>query len=215
MTGYDAPSAYGGRDEEALKSRQRADQRATSKDVRAETPQCAKAAARSNSPRTGKAEEFAQLARELGEALERQTATTEVLQVINSSHGDLQPVFQTMLANAVRLCQATFGVLWLAEGDRFRSVASDHFAVLLGKSGPGAVVTGDLIHSPLQARYPELSCKPDYDRQQAARTRRAFLERFCDSGTLCCTAHFPSPSVGHIARWGDGFRCETVEATAR
>ena len=82
-----------------------------------------KAGARSNSPPTGKAEEFAQLARELGEAIERQTATTEVLQVINSSYGDLQPVFQTMLAKAVRLCQATFGVLWLAEGDRFRSVA--------------------------------------------------------------------------------------------
>ena len=63
---------------------------------------------------------------------------------------------------------------------------ADHFAVLLGKSGAGAVVSGDLIHSPLQARYPELSCKPDYDRQKAARTRRAFLERFCDSGTLCC-----------------------------
>jgi glyoxylase-like metal-dependent hydrolase (beta-lactamase superfamily II) len=91
----------------------------------------------------------------------------------------------------------------------------DHFAVLLGKSGSGAVVTGDLIHSPLQARYPELSCKPDYDRQQAARTRRAFLERFCDSGTLCRAAHFSSPSVGHIARWGDGFRCATVEAIAR
>jgi glyoxylase-like metal-dependent hydrolase (beta-lactamase superfamily II) len=92
----------------------------------------------------------------------------------------------------------------------------DHFAVLLGKSGstsgPGAVVTGDLIHSPLQARYPEISCKPDFDPQQAATTRRAFLERFCDSGTLCCTAHFPSPSVGHIARWDDGFRCEPVEA---
>ena len=82
-----------------------------------------KAAARSSSPPTGKAEEFARLARELGEAIERQTATTEVLQVINSSCGDLQPVFQTMLAKAVRLCQATFGVLWLAEGDRFRSVA--------------------------------------------------------------------------------------------
>jgi glyoxylase-like metal-dependent hydrolase (beta-lactamase superfamily II) len=91
----------------------------------------------------------------------------------------------------------------------------DHFAVLLGKSGRDAVVTGDLIHSPLQARYPELSCKPDHDREQAARTRRAFLERFCDSETLCCAAHFPSPSVGHIARWGDGFRCETVEAIAR
>jgi glyoxylase-like metal-dependent hydrolase (beta-lactamase superfamily II) len=94
----------------------------------------------------------------------------------------------------------------------------DHFAVVLGKSGPksgpGAVVTGDLIHSPLQARYPEISCKPDYDPKQAAQTRRAFLERFCDSGTLCCTAHFPSPSVGHIVRWGDGFRCEPVAAVA-
>ena len=91
----------------------------------------------------------------------------------------------------------------------------DHLAVLLGKSGPVAVVTGDLIHSPLQARYPELSCKPDFNPQQAASTRRAFLERFCDSGTLFCTAHFPSPSVGNIVRWSDGFRCETVEAAAR
>jgi glyoxylase-like metal-dependent hydrolase (beta-lactamase superfamily II) len=95
----------------------------------------------------------------------------------------------------------------------------DHCAVVLGKSdlksGPGAVVTGDLIHSPLQARYPEISCSPDYDQQQAATTRRAFLERFCDTGTLCCTAHFPSPSVGHIVRWGDGFRCEPLTALAR
>ena len=82
-----------------------------------------KAVARSNSLTAGKAEEFARLVRELGEALERQAATTELLQVINSSYGDLQLVFQTMLASAVRLCQATFGVLWLAEGNRFRSVA--------------------------------------------------------------------------------------------
>jgi hypothetical protein len=76
-------------------------------------------------------------------------------------------------------------------------------------------MTCDLIHSPLQARYPELSCKPDYDRRQAAQSRRAFLERFCDSGALCCAAHFPSPSVVNITRWRDGFRCETVEAIAR
>ena len=50
----------------------------------------------------------------------------------------------------------------------------------------------------------------DFDRDLQARTRRAFLERFCDTGTLCCTAHFPSPSAGRIAPWGEGFRCDPV-----
>jgi signal transduction histidine kinase len=63
------------------------------------------------------------LARELAEAREQQTATSEVLQVISSSPGVLEPVFEAVLANAVRLCAAKFGTLWLAEGDRFRSVA--------------------------------------------------------------------------------------------
>ena len=43
---------------------------------------------------------------------------------------------------------------------------------------------------------------------QASTPRRAFLERYCDTSTLCCTMHFPSPSVGYIKRWGAGFRCE-------
>jgi glyoxylase-like metal-dependent hydrolase (beta-lactamase superfamily II) len=73
-----------------------------------------------------------------------------------------------------------------------------------------AVFSGDLIHSPLQARYPEMSMKFDVDQAAAAKTRRSFLERYCDTDTLCCTAHFPSPSVGRIRRWGDGFSCEAV-----
>ncbi len=82
----------------------------------------------------------------------------------------------------------------------------DHFAVALGRRGDKAVLTGDLIHSPLQARYPELVMRVDYDKKQAVETRRRFLERYCDSETLCCTMHFPSPSVGHIRRWAEGFR---------
>jgi glyoxylase-like metal-dependent hydrolase (beta-lactamase superfamily II) len=85
----------------------------------------------------------------------------------------------------------------------------DHFAVCLGRGGDRAVITGDLIHSPLQARYPELVMRSDHDPRQAATTRRRFLERFCDSDTLCCTAHFPSPSIGYLKRWGEGFRLET------
>ena len=86
----------------------------------------------------------------------------------------------------------------------------DHFAVALGRGADRAVVTGDLIHSPLQAKYPELSMRIDYDAAQGVASRRAFLEKYCDTDTLCCTAHFPSPSAGHIKRWGEGFRCEMV-----
>src|SRR5262245_694407 len=62
-------------------------------------------------------------ARELSESLERQTATSEVLGVISRSPGELAPVFQTMLANATRICEAKFGNLFLCEGDEFRLVA--------------------------------------------------------------------------------------------
>ena len=67
--------------------------------------------------------ENTRLLNELRESLERQTATSEVLSVISSSPGQLEPVFQAMLANASRLCEASYGALWLCEGDAFRTAA--------------------------------------------------------------------------------------------
>jgi signal transduction histidine kinase/DNA-binding response OmpR family regulator len=65
-----------------------------------------------------------QRTRELAESLEQQTATSDVLRIVASSPGQLQPVFETMLANATRICQAKFGTLYLREGDGFRGVAT-------------------------------------------------------------------------------------------
>ena len=67
--------------------------------------------------------ENTRLLNELRQSLEQQTATSEVLRVISSSPGELKPVFQSMLENAVRVCGATFGSMLLREGDEYRRVA--------------------------------------------------------------------------------------------
>ena len=82
----------------------------------------------------------------------------------------------------------------------------DHFAVQVGTPGHDAIITGDMVHSPIQVRYPELGMFVDHDSKQSGETRRKIFSHICDTSTRLCATHFNAPSVGRIRQWDDGFR---------
>jgi glyoxylase-like metal-dependent hydrolase (beta-lactamase superfamily II) len=81
-----------------------------------------------------------------------------------------------------------------------------HFAVRIASKGQNGVITGDLMHHPIQCRYPEWDDNFDIDGPMAKKTRRAFCERYADSGVLVFGTHFALPSPGKISKEDDSFR---------
>ncbi|WP_407840886.1 MBL fold metallo-hydrolase [Streptomyces sp. DSM 116496] len=77
-------------------------------------------------------------------------------------------------------------------------------AVVIESGGERAVITGDLVHHPVQFTEPDLAGLADADAAQAAATRRAFVDRYADTGTLVIGTHFPAPTAGLLRRGGDG-----------
>ena len=81
-----------------------------------------------------------------------------------------------------------------------------HVSVRLASNGRQAVMIGDMIHCPVQCAEPDWNSSACFEPDRSRRTRRDFLERHADTDTLVMTAHFPSPSVGHVVALGDAFR---------
>ncbi|UUU38861.1 MBL fold metallo-hydrolase [Streptomyces sp. NBC_00162] len=77
-------------------------------------------------------------------------------------------------------------------------------AVVVESGAERAVITGDLVHHPVQFIEPDVPSLADTDAALAAATRRAFVERYADTGTLIVGTHFPAPTAGVLQRGGDG-----------
>src|SRR5262245_16287106 len=125
--------------------------------------------------------QLAEARRQAAEALEQQTATSEVLGVISKSPGDLEPVFQNMLENATRLCEAKFGTLYLREGQPFRLVAHHNAPTayveerrqnLLLRPIPGTAL-GRMVATKHPAQIADVQAEPVY---QSDPVRAGFLK---------------------------------------
>ncbi len=138
---------------------------------------------------------------ELSQSLERQTATSEVLGVISSSPGELRPVFETMLENAVRLCEASAGLLFLLDGDVFRVAAvsglTSAFTTEHGRDTTTAALlqnpklpTARVLLSGQTVHIPDLS--QDADAMSGARVRAVV------AAGVRTTAYVPMLKEGHV-----------------
>ncbi len=81
-----------------------------------------------------------------------------------------------------------------------------HVSILIQSRGESAVITGDIMHNPIQVALPGREGTFDMDKARGARTRVEFVERFTDSGTLVIGTHFSDPTAGHIVADGKAWK---------
>ena len=122
----------------------------------------------------------------------------------------LQPVFD---AGLVDLVPADYRIDDTLSLEPTHGHTPGHVAVRIRSGDGDAVVTGDLMHSPLQCAAPdERSTFDRSDRPEARSTRREFLERYADTQTLVIGTHFGGPRAGHVRKDGDAFRFEAIRS---
>ena len=113
------------------------------------------------------------------------------------------PVIEAGQAVLVEMDHALDDEVWL---EPTPGHTPGHVAVHLASQGAAAVMCGDVVHSPIQCLYPEWAFASDQNPELARVTRRHFLEARSADRRMVLTAHFPSPSVGHVEGDGDAFR---------
>jgi glyoxylase-like metal-dependent hydrolase (beta-lactamase superfamily II) len=117
----------------------------------------------------------------------------------------VRPVLDAGLADLVDSDHRLSDEVWL---EPTPGHTPGHHSVRIRSSGEEAVITGDLMHHPVQIAHPEWGSLVDFDYEQAIRTRKEFLERYGDTPVLVLGTHFATPSAGRVVRDGSSWRLE-------
>jgi glyoxylase-like metal-dependent hydrolase (beta-lactamase superfamily II) len=115
----------------------------------------------------------------------------------------VRPIFDAGLVDLIETNYRIDDRIWL---EPTVGHTPGHVSVRISSKGQEAVITGDLMHHPIQLGHPDWKCTFDADVEQGCKTRRAFMETYADRPVLVFGTHFASPSVGHIVKHEGAFR---------
>jgi glyoxylase-like metal-dependent hydrolase (beta-lactamase superfamily II) len=123
----------------------------------------------------------------------------------NPIEDSVRPVIDAKMAELVEPDHRLTGEVWL---ESTPGHTPGHISVRISSRGENAVITGDLMHHPIQIAHPDWVCGFDTDPPLAVDTRRKFVERYCDQPVRVFGTHFAGPTAGHIVRRSGAFRFE-------
>ena len=123
----------------------------------------------------------------------------------------IDSVYPILEAGQAKLVEPDFAIddeVWL---ESTPGHTPDHVSVRLASQEAQAIITGDLIHNPVQCLEPAWIMRADFEPERAKATRQKFLDAHCEADMLICATHFPEPSFGRLVRRDDAFWFEYEE----
>jgi glyoxylase-like metal-dependent hydrolase (beta-lactamase superfamily II) len=123
----------------------------------------------------------------------------------NPIEDSVKPVIDARKAELVEPTRRLTGEVWL---ESTPGHTPGHVSVRISSRGENAVITGDMMHHPIQIAHPDWVCEFDTDPKLAVETRKQFVERYCDQPVKVLGTHFAGPTAGNIVRRNGAFRFE-------